>query len=43
MLPYPPDLRPEKPGQTLNAIARVHEAYLRLADVKAATEWVGNQ
>ncbi len=29
----------EKPGQTLQATALVHEAYLRLVDVKAAQPW----
>jgi RNA polymerase sigma factor (TIGR02999 family) len=29
----------EKPGQTLQATALVHEAYLRLVDVEAAPEW----
>jgi RNA polymerase sigma factor (TIGR02999 family) len=29
----------EKPGQTLQATALVHEAYLRLVDVKAAQHW----
>jgi RNA polymerase sigma factor (TIGR02999 family) len=29
----------EKPGQTLQATALVHEAYLRLADGKAAQHW----
>ena len=32
-------LRQEKPGQTLQATALVHEAYLRLVDVDAAQEW----
>ncbi len=29
----------EKPGQTLQATALVHEAYLRLVDVKNAQQW----
>jgi RNA polymerase sigma factor (TIGR02999 family) len=29
----------EKPGQTLQATALVHEAYLRLVDVEAAQRW----
>ncbi|HZU34346.1 MAG TPA: ECF-type sigma factor [Gemmataceae bacterium] len=29
----------EKPGQTLDATALVHEAYLRLVDVKQAQHW----
>src|SRR5277367_4763319 len=29
----------EKPGQTLQATALVHEAYLRLVDVDKAQEW----
>jgi RNA polymerase sigma factor (TIGR02999 family) len=29
----------EKPGQTLQATALVHEAYLRLVDVKQAQQW----
>jgi RNA polymerase sigma factor (TIGR02999 family) len=29
----------EKPGQTLQATALVHEAYLRLVDVKRAHDW----
>jgi RNA polymerase sigma factor (TIGR02999 family) len=29
----------EKPGQTLQATALVHEAYLRLVDVEEAQEW----
>jgi RNA polymerase sigma factor (TIGR02999 family) len=29
----------EKPGQTLQATALVHEAYLRLVDVKEAEQW----
>src|SRR5262245_61713902 len=29
----------EKPGQTLNATALVHEAYLRLVDVDKAQQW----
>jgi RNA polymerase sigma factor (TIGR02999 family) len=32
-------LAQEKPGQTLQATALVHEAYLRLVDVKHAREW----
>src|SRR6187431_547442 len=31
----------EKPGQTLQATALVHEAYLRLVDVKAPRQWNG--
>src|SRR5947208_13283642 len=29
----------EKPGQTIQATALVHEAYVRLVDVKAAQQW----
>jgi hypothetical protein len=29
----------EKPGQTLQAAALVHEAYLRLVDVQKAQHW----
>ena len=29
----------EKPGQTLQATALVHEAYVRLVDVEAARHW----
>ena len=32
-------LAQEKPGQTLQATALVHEAYLRLVDVKQAQQW----
>src|SRR5918996_1697938 len=32
-------LSQEKPGQTLEATALVHEAYLRLVDVEAAQHW----
>lgn len=32
-------LAQEKPGQTLQATALVHEAYLRLVDVKQAPRW----
>ena len=32
-------LAQEKPGQTLQATALVHEAYLRLVDVKEAQDW----
>lgn len=32
-------LAPEKPGQTLQATALVHEAYLRLVDAKQAQQW----
>jgi RNA polymerase sigma factor (TIGR02999 family) len=32
-------LAEEKPGQTLQATALVHEAYLRLVDTDAAREW----
>jgi RNA polymerase sigma factor (TIGR02999 family) len=31
----------ERPGQTLQATALVHEAYLRLVDVKQAQHWSG--
>ena len=31
----------EKPGQTLQATALVHEAYLRLVDVEQAQQWRG--
>src|SRR5512144_2541879 len=31
----------EKPGQTLDATALVHEAYVRLVDVEAARPWNG--
>src|SRR5262252_9130359 len=31
----------EKPGQTLQATALVHEAYLRLVDVEKAQHWDG--
>src|SRR5437879_2898354 len=31
----------EKPGQTLQATALVHEAYLRLVDVETARDWKG--
>jgi RNA polymerase sigma factor (TIGR02999 family) len=34
-------LAQEKPGQTLQATALVHEAYLRLVDVKQAPGWNG--
>jgi RNA polymerase sigma factor (TIGR02999 family) len=34
-------LEQEKPGQTLQATALVHEAYLRLVDVDHAQEWNG--
>jgi RNA polymerase sigma factor (TIGR02999 family) len=34
-------LAQEKPGQTLQATALVHEAYLRLVDVNQAREWHG--
>ena len=34
-------LAQEKPGQTLEATALVHEAYLRLVDVKEAQRWDG--
>ena len=30
----------EKPGQTLQATALVHEAYLRLVDAEQAQQWV---
>src|SRR5262245_38876877 len=32
-------LAQEKPGQTLQATALVHEAYLRLVDVEQAQRW----
>jgi RNA polymerase sigma factor (TIGR02999 family) len=32
-------LAQEKPGQTLDATALVHEAYLRLVDVEEAQHW----
>ena len=32
-------LAQEKPGQTLQATALVHEAYLRLVDVRKAQHW----
>ena len=32
-------LAQEKPGQTLEATALVHEAYLRLVDVKTSQTW----
>jgi hypothetical protein len=32
-------LQREKPGQTLQATALVHEAYLRLVDSKTAPRW----
>src|SRR5215468_4816523 len=32
-------LAKEKPGQTLQATALVHEAYLRLVDVEQAQHW----
>jgi RNA polymerase sigma factor (TIGR02999 family) len=34
-------LAQERPGQTLQATALVHEAYLRLVDVKQAQQWNG--
>src|SRR6516162_8819928 len=34
-------LAQEKPGQTLQATALVHEAYLRLVDVDHAQRWAG--
>ena len=34
-------LAQEKPGQTLEATALVHEAFLRLVDVEKAQEWDG--
>ena len=34
-------LTQEKPGQTLQATALVHEAYLRLVDVEQAQRWEG--
>jgi RNA polymerase sigma factor (TIGR02999 family) len=33
----------EKPGQTLQATALVHEAYLRLVDGKSAMQWDGSR
>jgi RNA polymerase sigma factor (TIGR02999 family) len=33
------ELRQEKPGQTLQATALVHEAYLRLVDVEKTKDW----
>ena len=37
---WPPrKLAQEKPGQTLQATALVHEAYLRLVDVEKAQHW----
>jgi RNA polymerase sigma factor (TIGR02999 family) len=33
----------EKPGQTLQATALVHEAYLRLVDVQGAQRWQGRR
>lgn len=33
----------EKPGQTLQATALVHEAYLRLVDVEQAQHWKGRE
>src|SRR5690349_4352701 len=32
-------LAQEKPGQTLQATALVHEAYLRLVDIEKASQW----
>ena len=29
----------EKPGQTLQALALVHEAYMRLVDIERAQHW----
>src|SRR5512136_2901427 len=34
-------MREEKPGQTLQATALVHEAYIRLVDVEKAQHWTG--
>ena len=34
-----PDWPNEKPGQTLQATALVHEAYIRLVDVEKAQHW----
>src|SRR5215472_16781367 len=34
-------LAQEKPGQTLQATALVHEAYLRLVDLEKAPQWNG--
>ena len=36
-------LASEKPGQTLQATALVHEAYLRLVDVQKAQHWDGRR
>jgi len=36
-------LAQEKPGQTLQATALVHEAYLRLVDVEKAQHWDGRR
>jgi RNA polymerase sigma factor (TIGR02999 family) len=36
-------LAQEKPGQTLEATALVHEAYLRLVDVEKAQHWDGRR
>jgi RNA polymerase sigma factor (TIGR02999 family) len=36
-------LAQEKPGQTLQATALVHEAYLRLVDVDNAQHWDGRR
>src|SRR5271169_847708 len=36
-------LRQESPGQTLQATALVHEAYLRLVDVEQAQLWDGRR
>ena len=36
-------LAQEKPGQTLQATALVHEAYLRLVDVDQARPWQGRR
>ena len=35
----PPSLANEKPGQTLQATALVHDAYIRLVDVEKAQHW----
>jgi hypothetical protein len=34
-------MAPERPGQTLEATALVHEAYLRLVDVEKTQAWNG--
>ena len=37
------ELRQEEPGQTLQATALVHEAYMRLVDVDRAPQWNGRR